>query len=223
MINVYCLREWLVVFLLTGIALNTFAQQNIRNSFSSSVRKATFGVKGGLNFSNLYVNFIKAENIKTSCNAGFFAKLPLTQKLFFQPEILYTSKGTRVDYHNTTDDSGTYRFNFHYVELPLLMTIHVRSYLSFSAGGYLGFLTSAYVTKMNDDCTVKNTSNIKPSDIHRLDNGAVGGINFHHEKLMIGLRYELGLRAIGYTSDVSNKITPSSKNNTASVFIGVTF
>jgi hypothetical protein len=223
MINIYDLKEWLVIFFVIAIALDTTAQQNIRHSTPGSIHKTTFGIKGGLNFSNLYVNSIQAENIKTSCNAGFFAKIPVAEKIFFQPEILYTSKGTKVDYHNTTDGSGTYRFNFHYVELPLLMTIQVKSYLSLSAGGYVGFLTSAYVTKMNDDCTVKDTNNINLSDVHRLDNGAVAGISFHRENFMIGLRYELGLRTLGYSSDISNKITPSSKNNTASIFIGVNF
>src|SRR4051812_45345294 len=119
MINIYYLKEWLVIFLLIVIALDTTAQQNIRHSIPGSMHKTTFGIKGGLNFSNLYINSIQAENIKTSCNAGFFAKIPVAEKIFFQPEILYTSKGTRVEY-NTTDDSGTYRFNFHYVQLPLL-------------------------------------------------------------------------------------------------------
>jgi len=222
MINIYYLREWLVIFFVIAIALDTTAQQNIRHSTPGSIRKTTFGIKGGLNFSNLYVNSIQAENIKTSCNVGFFAKIPVAQKIFFQPEILYTSKGTKVGY-KTINDSGTNRFNFHYIQLPLLMTIQVRSYLSLSAGGYIGFLTSAYVTKVNDDCAVKDTNNINLSDVHRLDNGAVAGISFHHEDFMIGLRYELGLRTLGYSSDISNKITPSSKNNTASIFIGVNF
>jgi len=40
---------------------------------------AKFGIKGGLNLTNLYVADVSSEHIKAGFNAGVYAKLPVTR------------------------------------------------------------------------------------------------------------------------------------------------
>ena len=53
---------------------------------------AKFGIKGGLNLSNMYVKDVSDENMKVGWNAGFYAKIPLATFLSIHPELYYTDK-----------------------------------------------------------------------------------------------------------------------------------
>ena len=56
------------------------------------------GLKGGINFTNLYVDDVEDENMKVGFNLGLFAKLPVVRGLSIQPEVLYSSKGSKITY-----------------------------------------------------------------------------------------------------------------------------
>lgn len=72
----------LAVVIVTSLSVNA----------QSSDSTAEFGVKGGLNFSNLYTEDVDDNNILTSFNAGFYAKLPITEFVGIQTELLYSRK-----------------------------------------------------------------------------------------------------------------------------------
>jgi len=203
-------------------ALLTMAQSSISQPSKDLSNNTHFGIKGGLNFTNIYDNATQSK-IKTSGNVGLFAIIPLSEKLSFQPEIIYTSKGAKIKYKNTLDGSGSYRFSFYYLETPLLLALKLNSFFSLNAGGYMGFLTSANMLMIGDDCVIKARKNLKAKDFNNVDGGIVAGFTFNIQKVILGARYDLGLRSIGYSSDDVPGITSKAKNNTASLFIGVRF
>lgn len=96
---------------------------------------ASFGLKGGLNFSNLYTNNVDDNNVLTGFNAGLYAKLPLTKTFAIQPEINYTTKGAEVVYNNTIT-TGTAKFNVNYIEVPVLLVINMTNNFNFHIGPY---------------------------------------------------------------------------------------
>jgi ABC-type oligopeptide transport system substrate-binding subunit len=67
---------------------------------SSSKSGAQFGIKGGVNFSNLYTENVEDNNVLTSFNVGVFTTLPLSEFIAIQPELLYTGKGAELVYNN---------------------------------------------------------------------------------------------------------------------------
>ncbi len=82
----------------------TFSQSS---SDSSSLK---FGVKGGANFSNLYTDNVEDNNVLTGFNVGVFAKLPISESLAIQPELLYTTKGSELKYNNAfVNGTSTFR------------------------------------------------------------------------------------------------------------------
>src|SRR5260221_5824274 len=116
----------LSVFILGGLLLVSAAvrAQEQQTSTESNL-KAKFGIKGGLNLTNLYVADVSHESMKAGFNGGVFAKLPLTKGFSIQPELLYSLKGAKENYNNFVQGSGEYRFNLSYLELPVLSDLNL--------------------------------------------------------------------------------------------------
>ena len=182
-----------------------------------------YGIKFGLNFSNLYVDNVQNEYTKLGGQIGFFAKLPLANGLSIQPEILYTNKGSKLTYGNFLQGSGEYRFNLNYIEVPFLLVINLTPNFSFSGGGYFAYLTSANVTDVSSDGTINGVSNLNADNFNRVDYGMVVGASVDIKSICIGARYNYGLQTIGKPGTLSGDLTQNSKNSVATLFIGFAF
>jgi hypothetical protein len=198
-----------------------FAQEQQTSAESTLTPK--FGFKGGLNFSNLYISDVKDENVKLGFNGGFFAKLPVTKGLSIQPELLYSSKGSKDTYNNAFQGSGEYRFNLNYIEAPILAVINITPNFSVSGGAYVAYLASANVKDVHSDGTINGVKNLNADDFHRFDSGLVGGASIDIENITIGARYNYGLQTVGKSGNVSGDVTKNSKNSVATLFIGFAF
>ncbi len=197
------------------ISLKAFSQEKEWNALK-------IGVKGGVNFSNLYVDDVDDENMKAGLNLGLFAKIPVTRKLSFQPEILYSSKGSELIYDNILG-SGSYRFNLNYVEMPLLAVVNIVGGFNLHAGGYIAYLTSANVKNVDDEGTIQGVSELNEDNFNRFDGGLVGGLNFDVQSFTIGARYNYGLNEIGEKGTLSGQLTSNSKNSVITLYVGFGF
>ena len=210
----------MTLFILTEVT-GAIAQQQKTSAETEITPK--FGIKGGLNFANLYINDVKNENIKLGGNIGFFAKLPVFKGLSIQPELIYTGKGAKVTYDNILQGSGEYRYNLNYVETPLLMVLNLTPNFSLSGGGYIAYLTSANVKDVRSDGSINGVTRLNADDFNRFDYGLVGGLSVDIENFTIGGRYNYGLQTIGKSGNLSGDLTKNSKNSVASIFIGFAF
>ena len=182
-----------------------------------------FGIKGGLNLTNLYVDDVKDENIKAGFNAGIYAKIPVTKGFSIQPELLYSNKGAKITYDNLFGE-GEYRFNLHYVELPLLAVINVAKNFNLHAGPYASWLAGANVTKIDDDNnSVDEVADLEVENFNRIDYGLAGGFGIDIQNFTIGARYNYGLREIGKSGSVSGEATKNSKNSAINIYLGFAF
>ncbi len=183
-----------------------------------------FGIKAGLNLANLYVDEVKDENFKAGFNAGVYAKLPVTRGFSIQPELLYSNKGAKLTYDlpNILGGDGEYRFNLHYVELPVMAVINVVKNFNIHAGPYVSYLAGANITRLDDDNNVNDISDLKADNFNRIDYGLAGGLGFDFQNLTVGARYNYGLREIG-ESGFSGEVTRNSKNSVINVYLGIAF
>ncbi|MBK9106447.1 MAG: outer membrane beta-barrel protein [Saprospiraceae bacterium] len=95
--------------------------------------QASFGVKGGLNLAS--INIDNSKMIWT-WHAGAFSHVPIGRKVFFQPEILISRKGTSLpDFFYTSD----LQFNIVYLSMPLLMGVEAGEHFSFHLGPELSY------------------------------------------------------------------------------------
>jgi hypothetical protein len=181
------------------------------------------GIKGGVNFTNLYVNDVEDENMKLGFNLGLFAKMPITPGFSIQPEILYSVKGSKITYDLGILGSNEYRFNLNYVEVPVLAVINVAKNFNLHAGGYAAYLAQANIKRENDDAPNDQIADLNEDNFNRFDYGLVGGIGLDIENVTIGARYNYGLREVGKADNFGSQALKNSKNSAISLYIGFGF
>ncbi|HZG24801.1 MAG TPA: porin family protein [Chitinophagaceae bacterium] len=202
--------------------VSVVSAQEQQSAVESSI-SPKFGVKGGVNLSNLYVDQVDDENMKLGLNLGLFAKIPLTRGLSIQPELLYSSKGAKLNYNNILLGRGEYRFNLNYVDLPVLAIINVARNINLQAGGYVSYLASANIKDLESDGTINNIKELEADDFNRFDYGLVGGVGIDVQHFTLGVRYNYGLKEVGEAGSLSGRLTQNSKNSVISIYAGIGF
>jgi hypothetical protein len=204
--------------LLLSIAAVSFAQ-------GQDTPPPKFGVKGGLNLSNFYSgkDNIGDANLKVGLNLGLFAKMPLNNAFAIQPELLYSSQGSRVRYNNTLLGQGEYRFNLNYVQVPALLVLNLGEYFNIHAGPFVSFLTSVNIKDMKKDGTINDIATLNIDNYNRVDYGAAAGLAFETKGFTLGARYNLGMKEVGKSGTLAGQLNDNSKNSFGTVYIGITF
>jgi hypothetical protein len=191
---------------------NANAQENV----------SKFGVKGGVNFSNLYTEDVDDNNMLTGFNVGFFAKLPIANNIALQPEISYTGKGAELVYNNAFV-SGTAQFKLDYIEVPLLLVVNVTKNFNIHAGPYAAYMVSAKTTNKSDSGSYNFEDNIDTDDFNKFDAGLAGGVGIDLEPVSFGVRYNYGLTKIGKEDSSTSFSSPDAKNSVLSFYAAFAF
>lgn len=176
-----------------------------------------FGIKGGLNMSNLFTEEADDENILYGFNAGVYATLPVSDFIAIQPELLFTTKGSELEY-STAFASGKTKFKLNYIELPLLVRVNITKNFNIHAGGYASYLVSA---KVSGDGDIDFDEDIDADDLERFDAGLSAGIGVDFNPVSVGLRYNYGLTTIGKERDFAGTsyTFPDAKNSNLSLYV----
>ena len=106
--------------ILTAMAVFAFSFAN--------AQKAEFGIKGGLNIANQ--NFSGEEAPSPSSIIGFhlggFVDIKIADKFSIQPEVLYSTQGSKfnmlVDIEDTEYDTEN-TFKLSYINIPVMFNI----------------------------------------------------------------------------------------------------
>jgi hypothetical protein len=182
----------------------------------------SFGIRGGINFSNLYVDGVEDQNVKTGIVIGLYAKLPLTKGISFQPELLYSNKGAQLTYSNFVQGQGVYRFNLNYIEAPMTFSLNIIKNFNIHAGGYVAYLASANVKDVQEG-TIIGVTELNEDNFNRFDYGLICGLGVDIGKFGIGARYNYGLNQIGQSGSLAGDLTRNSKNSTLALYVAFGF
>ncbi|KAF2341403.1 porin family protein [Flavobacterium tistrianum] len=178
-----------------------------------------FGVKGGFNMSNLYGSGddVDDNNILYGFNAGVYATLPISDFVAIQPELLFTTKGSKLEY-NSAFASGDAKFRLNYIELPLLVRVNVTKNFNIHAGGYASYLVSS---KVSGNGTVDFDQDIDTDDLNKFDAGISAGVGVDFNPISIGLRYNYGLTTVGKERTVAGTTYtfPDAKNSNLTLYL----
>ncbi len=201
---------------------NLQAQTN--DSSSSSKSGAQFGVKGGVNFSNLYTENVEDNNVLTSFNVGVFATLPITDFIAIQPELLYSGKGAELVYNNAFAE-GSAKFKLNYIEVPVLLKFNITDNLNIHAGPYFAYLIDAQVKNESDNGIFDFEESYDNDDFNKFDMGLSGGIGFDFNSFGIGARYNYGLTNVGKERTILGQTytIPDAKNSNISLYLSLQF
>jgi hypothetical protein len=180
---------------------------------SSAQSNATFGAKVGANFANL--DFSSADAPSTSSQtglvAGVFGTVPVSGRFSFQPELLFSQQGAKVE-----DSGETGKIKLNYFNVPLLGNVNLSngggdSSFSLLFGPQLGFRTSAEFEGP------EGTEDLK-DDTEKMDIAAVVGLGATIRNFVIDARYQHGLRNIATDSEEGD-----IKNRVFTISVGILF
>ncbi|WP_343614408.1 porin family protein [Flavobacterium sp.] len=203
---------------LCALALFISASFGMLHAQNTNV-ETEFGVKGGFNMSNLYNNGddVDDNNILYGFNAGVYATLPISDFVAIQPELLFTTKGAKLEY-NSALFNGDAKFKLNYIELPLLVRVNITKNFNVHAGGYASYLVSSKVTG-SGDADFEQT--IDTDDLNKFDAGISAGIGVDFNPVSIGVRYNYGLTTVGKerTALGTTYTFPDAKNSNLTLYL----
>ncbi|MFY0598889.1 MAG: PorT family protein [Cyclobacteriaceae bacterium] len=188
-------------------------------SGSLSAQQFRSGVKGGFNYSSLYVDDVEDRKIRPGFHAGFFVQSELVEAVGIQTELLFTTAGNRTTYDVGPFD-GTVDFNLNYVQLPVMLNLKVVDILEFHGGLYAAYLVGANTSTEGDFGS--GFEELDRDNFKDLDFGFAAGLGVNFGNLQAGLRYNLGLTEIA-DSDSSRDLLGDSKNVVGQIYVAIGF
>jgi opacity protein-like surface antigen len=150
-----------------------------------------FGAKAGLNLTNIVGDDVEDVDIKAGLYFGGFMNISLSDHLSFQPEILYSMQGWKID-----DEGDDMTIKTSYINVPLLlkMSLGGSGKIHIYAGPQLGFLLDAEVDYDNDFGS--GTEDLKDY-INNVDFSLNLGLSFDvSDNMSLDIRYNRGLSNI---------------------------
>ena len=118
---------------------------------------------------------------KETFHAGIAIKdLKITDKIGFQPELLYSMQGFKI--------ASVGNVGIHYLSLPLLITFPVTEGLDLQVGPQISYM-------MNSRVGISDLFSVTYNGIfHNIDAGAVAGLEYKvSDNISLGGRYYLGM------------------------------
>jgi len=181
-----------------------------------------FGVKAGVNISNLFANDVVANNAQIGFNGGVFLKISLTNHFAFQPELLLSTQGAELAY-NSVSVTGTMTPHLNYVQVPLLAVFNVSENVNLQGGLYLASLVGVNINNGDDNGTFNFEEELSKSNFNGIDYGLVAGIGADINRISFGIRYNYGLNNIGKEFTFSDQVVqhfPDARNSVFQAYLG---
>lgn len=195
----------------------------------------TFGVKGGLNLSNMHMKdndetYDDNNKISPGFHLGATAEFPITEMFSFETGLLLSNKGTKASSKEEWNGE-TYEYkekaNLFYLDIPLTAkaTYDLSGTKIYGVfGPYLGIgLSGKY--KYEETGSTTTTQDVKwgqsssDDDLKRFDYGLIFGTGVEIKTIQIGLSYGIGLANI--SSNFSNGM--KIKNRVLEISAGYKF
>jgi Outer membrane protein beta-barrel domain len=197
--------------LLFVVVLFMFITTMSANSVFSQMRA---GVKGGLNVSNLYIDDINDENARYGFNIGVYGQVLSSDVFAIQPELLFSTKGSKATYDGLIDQ--TVKYNLNYLDLPVLAVFKLGKSAEIHVGPYASYLLNANISYSGD--VANGVDEVNKDNLKSFDYGLIGGFGINFGALQVGARYNYGLVKIA-DSDAAKVLLGNSKNSVAQIYL----
>jgi hypothetical protein len=188
--------------LLIAVAFISFA--------SLSAQEVRFGIKGGVNLASISGDDYGLASLdsRTGFHIGGLVEIPLVGKFSVQPEILYSSQGSKYNFFAQDGD-----IKLDYVTVPIMAKYNIIAGLSAELGPVIGVLVKA---EEDDGDTSEDVKELfKSTDV-----GIGIGASYRLPMgVFFGLRYNKGISDINDDPDNSGK----NQNNVFQVSAGYSF
>lgn len=151
---------------------------------NSSFGQIRLGLKAGVNAAN-FTGFDEYK-MRAGFNAGPIVQINIAKLFFVQSELLYSLKGFKYDYEDSTwSDHST--ISLRYITLPVLFGFKAGNSFSVKLGPEIGRLLSARNETVNFDISRL---------YKKFDVGGDLALAYSYKKLALDLRYNYGLKKL---------------------------
>lgn len=201
------------------------AQGQIRAGIRAGVNAATWGGDAVASFSEIMESSGAMEmQLKPDFHVGAYLRLPLSNALSLEPGIYYSGKGAQVSQtffsNSLIQPKATITNNSHYVEVPLLLRLHMGPGFQLYAGPQVGYLVDNRIKAEAGVFGASYEYNTQADPgFRKFDFGLAGGLGYEFAggvNLQAG--YEWGLS----TLDEGNS-NIDAYNRVVKVSLGYTF
>jgi hypothetical protein len=193
---------------------------------ASLAQESSVGIKGGLNLSTISTDEGSDKNLKPGFHIGVFNKIALSESVALQPELLFATKGLKINYDESPIADGETRFNTNYIDLPVYLALNVSEAFQIQFGPYVSYLISANVdtdAEVFDFFQIDSNDELDRKNFNAFDYGVAAGISFDLDPLVIGANYSLGLNPVAKEDEPSRDMLGDAKNSVIQIFAGIKF
>lgn len=212
------MKKVILVFAFVTFTIGSIFAQESSSDFRE---KLSFGLKAGINISNVYDSQGEQFNAdpKIGLAAGVFVALPLGKYFGVQPEILFSQKG----YKGTGSLLGSnysYSYTSNYIDVPLLFAIKPISMITILVGPQYSFLVKDNYTFNSAIININQENEFENDNIRKNTLSILGGLDFNFNRIVIGTRVGWDLQA---NKGDGTSETPRFKNIWYQATIGFRF
>lgn len=184
-----------------------------------------YGVRAGINFSNQTATgagLTFSNTAKVGLNVGAGVEFELSEKFAIQPELAFSSmvsEGTEIELDMFGNEANVSAINntLNYISIPMLIKYRVANF-SFGVGPQFGVLLSAK-SKSQGASAMDFSDSIKKTDF--------SGVSFTEytfaDKVVLGVRYQLGLSNIAKNTTDDALFEGKLTNNAFQILLGYKF
>ncbi len=189
-------------------------------------QESSVGIKGGLNLSTISTDEGSDKNLKPGFHVGVFNKFALSETFALQPELLFSTKGLKINYDESSIVDGETRFNTYYIDLPIYLVFNLGEAFQIQAGPYLSYLLSANVdtdAEVLGFFEIDTEKELDRKNFNAFDYGVSAGISFNLDPLVIGANYSLGLNPVAKENEPSRDMLGKGRNSVIQIFAAIKF
>ena len=210
------------------LLISAFLMTALSISAQSEVGKVSIYPRIGINRSNITNNSLytsaaeDASSInskrKTGLVIGAEMEYQWSKGVSYSGGLMYSIQGYRYDdlevSHTPKEVFKNYKEHMHYIIMPLMINLYVYKNLAIKGGLQLGYLISTY--SKYEDVTETSTQRYNSNGMiyNKLDLSIPVGISYKYQKVVLDLRYDVGL------TNTNKYASWKSKNNVIMMTIG---
>lgn len=189
---------------------------------AQSLLPKKYGLKVGVNFADLHSNPNDGvDNINTTnlygLSGGFYMEIPLNDKWYLNPSLLYSQKGASFDYkyihdyniNNRESRSSSNDLKLTYLELNPIISYKTPYRLALNIGPSLGYLISYEFNILSDvgENDSQSSHELLPDAEYQeevIDLGLEVGLSYYlSDNLLLNANISTGLMKLGEVSKVT--------------------
>lgn len=199
-------KTFLILPFIALITSNSNAQENA----TDFREKLTFGIKAGLNLSNVYDS--KGEDFKSDPKFGLATgvclAIPIGKYIGIQPEVLISQKGFQATGRIL---GSTYRVTrtTTYIDVPLLFIFKPSEFISIVAGPQYSYLLKQKDVFENATTSIEQETQFVNENIRKNILCLTGGVDINIKHIVLGARVGWDVQS---NNGAGSSLTPRYKN-----------